>query len=297
MQILPRRAKERLIHPYVELNRKLDVIWDAVNDTREKLDRVMGVLRHIHDEDPANRRRLYALRASDEYELAFTESEPLVTFVVATFDNYEGLRDVALPSILNQSYSNIEVIVSGDAAPPETGKVVADLGDPRVRFINRTVRGPYPDDDEKRWFVLGTPPFNDGASQALGRWIAHMSDDDAIRPGHTQALLEAAQEHRFEHCYGRQLVHFTDGDTIELGVFPPAHAQFGTQASIYHSGLRFFESELADAMFEVPNDWSLCERMLRAGVRFGMVDEIVFDKYEHRRNAADWAVGRVPEVD
>ena len=302
MGILPRRTKDRLIRPYVELHRKLDAIQKSVNETRAQLqgevDRALAMLRHIYDEEPANRQRLYSLRASEDYELAFTESEPLVSFVVATYTNYESLRDVSLPSILNQSYSNLEVIVVGDAAPPETGKVIADIDDPRVSYYNRPVRGPYPEDEGKRWFVLGTPPFNEGASRARGRWLAHASDDDAIRPNHTETLLKAAQEHRYEHCYGRQLVHFPEGEAIELGEFPPTHGQFGTQASIYHSGLRFFESELVDAIYEVPNDWSLCQRMLRAGVRFGMVDEVVFDKYEHRRpSVEEWTAGRVPEVE
>lgn len=297
MGILPRRTKDRLIRPYVELHRKLDVIAEAVEDTRDQLDRAMAMLRHIYDEEPANRQRLYALRASEDYELAFTESEPLVSFVVSTYTNYESLRDVALPSILNQSYKNLEVIVIGDAAPPETSEMIAKLDDSRVSYYNRTVRGPYPEDEAKRWFVVGTPPFNEGASRARGRWLAHASDDDAIRPTHTETLLKAAQELRYEHCYGRQLVHFPEGQAIELGEFPPTHGQFGTQASIYHSGLRFFESELVDAIYEVPNDWSLCQRMMRAGVHFGMVDEIVFDKYEQRRNVEEWAAGRVPEVD
>ncbi len=297
MPILPRRSKERLIRPYVELSHKVDAIQEAVADTREQLDRALAMLRHIYDEEPANRQRLYALRASEDYELAFTESEPLVSFVVATYTNSESLRDISLPSILNQSYSNLEVIVVGDAAPPQTGEVIAELDDPRVTYYNRAVRGPYPEDEAKRWFVLGTPPFNEGASRVRGRWLAHQSDDDAIRPNHTETLLRAAQEHRYEHCYGRQCVHFPDGDDLELGEFPPAHGQFGTQASIYHSGLRFFESELVDAIYEVPNDWSLCQRMLRAGVHFGMVDEVVFDKYEHRRKVEEWTAGRVPDVE
>ncbi len=34
-----------------------------------------------------------------------------------------------------------------------------------------------------------------------------------------------------------------------------------------------------DWLFEIPHDWSLAERMLRIGVRFAMLDEIVTDYY------------------
>src|SRR5260221_2086290 len=237
-----------------------------------ELDRIGRILHYVCDEGPANRRRLHTLRASDEYEPAFTESEPLVSFILPTYKRYETLRDVALPSILNQSYSNVEVIVVGDCAPPETEQVIAELADPRVRYYNRTVRGPYPDDDSTRWYMLGTPPYNDGLSLVRGRWITAMADDDEVLPHHTETLLRVAQEGRFEHCYGHHVVRYKDGGKLELGSFPPKKGEFVMQASLYHSGLRFFQMGMSDHFFLEPNDWSYCRRMLEAGGGFWMVD-------------------------
>lgn len=260
--------------------------------------RAVAFSRHAYDEEPANRRRLWALRETEEYELAFTEPEPLVTFVVPTYTSYETLRDVALPSILGQTYANLEVIVVGDAAPPETAEAVAAIDDSRVRYYNRTNRGPYPEDPSRRWFVIGTPPINEALVRARGRWIATLGDDDAVRPTHTEHLLAAAREHRYEHCYGKQLVNFVEGEPMTLGVFPPELGQWGLQSALLHSGLRFFEAELSDADWPEPNDWSMCRRMLRAGVRTGMIDEIVVDKFETRRSSSEaWKEGKVPEVD
>jgi hypothetical protein len=294
-RFLPRRVIEPLTRAYAELSRKLDAIQEGMVRLQRDVDRVQAIARHIYDDEPGNRRRLYALRESEEYELAFTESEPLVSFLVPTYDSYSTLGEVALPSILNQTYSNLEVIVVGDAAPPETAHVIEKVGDSRVRYYNRTVRGPYPD-DASRWYVVGTPPYNDALSMARGRWIAGLGDDDAVRPDHTENLLRAAQEGRYEHCYGRQLVRFAKGDDLELGEFPPRLGQWGMQAAIYHSGLNFFGLELTDALYEEPNDWSLCRRMLRAGVRFAMVDAVVADKRETRRSAEEWKRGGIPKV-
>jgi hypothetical protein len=84
---------------------------------------------------------------------------------------------------------------------------------------------------------------------------------------------------------------------MELGEFPPRLGQFGLQATVYHAGLSFFEQEPVDALYAEPNDWSLCRRMLAAGVRVGMVGRIVVDKYERRRTAAEWKAGKIPELD
>ena len=306
-----RRVTDKVMSPYVkgladhltdvhqavlDLHARLDGIQSqlAVLDTRSTLleDQIGGIssaietdhriLRDVYERADEQRLRLYELRRGDDYEAAFTEDEPLVSFVVPTYDRYESLRDVSLPSILNQSYRNVEVIVSGDCSPPETAAVVRDTGDPRVRFINRTVRGPYPADPERRWFMVGTPPLNDGVAQARGRWIAILGDDDEVLPNHTQSLVRAAQQQRLEFPYGRLTVRFGDGSELGLGKFPPQYGHFTLQFSLYHAGLRFFQFEPADIFYSEANDWSLARRMIAAGVRFGMIDDLVAVKNESR---------------
>lgn len=258
-----------------ELDRRAD------RDADRELYRRM--LREIYERADEQRRRLYQLRASAEYEIAFSEEEPLVSFVVPTYDRWELLRDRSLPSILNQDYENLEVIVSGDQSPPETERVVRELGDPRLRFINRSVRGPYPEDAEKRWLMSGTPPLNDGVAAARGRWIAILGDDDEVTPRHTASLLAAARERRLEHCYGRLEICFADGGEFDWeSKFPPAYGFYTLQLAIYHAGLRFFQFEPADVLYDEPNDWSLARRMVAAGVRFGMTDDLVAYKHEDR---------------
>jgi hypothetical protein len=288
-----------------ELHERVLGLHTAFRDLNARVDgieaevrRSAAISRHVYDEEPANRRRLHQLRDSDEYGLAFTEAEPLVTFIVPTYRSFETLRDVALPSILGQDYPNLEVIVSGDCAPPETAAVVAGFDDPRFVYLDRTIRGPYPEDPAKRWFGIGGPPVNDALAIARGRWIATLGDDDAVRPNHTRDLLAAAQEHRYEHCYGLQQVNFAEGEPLVLGEFPPRMGHWGMQAVLYHAGLRFFEAELSDAIYDEPSDWSKCRRMIRAGVRFGMIETIVVDKNEtRRRSAAEWRRGETPVAD
>ena len=256
------------------------------------------ISRHIYDEEPANRRRLHALREAEEYELAFSEAEPLVSVIVPTYRSYEALRDVCLPSILAQTHRNLEVVVVGDASPPETATAIAAIGDERVRYINRPMRGPYPERADLRWYVIGTPPYDEALAHSRGRWIAGLGDDDSMRPDHLETLLAAARERRLEQVYGLQEVRFAEGPPMTIGEFPPVLGAWGLQAAIFHAGLDFIESELSDAIYEEPNDWSMCRRMMRAGVRIGMVDKVVVEKIESRRRTAEeWRRGVVPEAE
>jgi glycosyl transferase family 2 len=245
----------------------------------EKLDRMTEMLRAIADDEPAMRRRLRRLRRSPDYEAPFVTSDPLVSIVIATYRSFETLRDVSLPSALAQTHRNIEVIVVGDAAPPDTAHVVEQCGDPRVSFENLPMRGPYPEDPNRVWLVSGTPPYNAGVARAKGMWIAPLADDDAFAPEHIELLLERAVSQRLEFVYARLRAHLPDGAEVFVGEFPPRLQEFGLQGALYHAGLTFMELNLADEIFDVPNDWSLCRRMMRAGVRIGMIDAATVDYY------------------
>lgn len=241
-------------------------------EIQAQLDSLKNVLQLIYDEEPTNRRRLWQLRETPDYELAFSEAEPLVSIVIPTYNNYPALGERALPSALAQTYANLEVVVVGDSAPEETANVIDELNDGRIRYRNLERRGPYSDDPQKLWLVGGTPPYNTAVRMSRGRWIAYLSDDDSFRADHIEQLVQKAKAERLEMCYGLLVQHNRDGSQVEIGDFPPSLGHFGFQAAIYHAGLaEFLEFELADAEFGQPVDWGLCRRMLRAGIRVGMV--------------------------
>jgi hypothetical protein len=251
-------------------------------ETLQRLERIQDILQVLYDREPEMRERLQQLRREAGYARAFEEPKPLVSVVIPTYDRGELLVSRAIPSIMAQSYENIEIIVVGDCAPAETGQWIAELDDPRITYQNLSYRGPYPRDKRDLWHVAGIPPRNLGMRLARGSWIAPLDDDDAFHQHHIERLLELATRQRHEVAYGRLRCLMNDGSEFPLGTYPPEIGQFGWQAAIFHAGLRFFEMELADSLFFTPADWSLCRRMLRAGVHFGMLDETVTDHYESR---------------
>jgi hypothetical protein len=49
-----------------------------------------------------------------------------------------------------------------------------------------------------------------------------------------------------------------------------------------HARLPFLPEDPSDWLFEVPNDWSVADKMLRIGVRFAMLEEPVVGYYPSR---------------
>jgi putative methyltransferase (TIGR04325 family) len=61
------------------------------------------------------------------------------------------------------------------------------------------------------------------------------------------------------------------------------------QSALYHASLaEIFELELADAALGRPYDWGVCQRMLEADVRIGMVEEVTVDYYPSRYWTPRW---------
>lgn len=260
-----------------ELEARID---QRAEGLRNQLGTVTEALELLYDDDAGARRRLREMRAAAAYGEAFSDPNPLVSVVIPTWNRVETLIERAIPSALAQTHANIEVVVVGDASPPQTAEAIAMLGDDRVAFHNLTLRGPYSEDRKRAWLASGTPGLNAGAALARGSWIAPLGDDDAFVPRHIEQLLELARRRRLEFAYGLLRMNTAAGGSSLLGEFPPRLGQIGLQAVIYHAGLSaFMELELGHAVFGKPNDWGFVQRMMRAGVRMGMLDEVTADYF------------------
>lgn len=218
---------------------------------------------------------------------AQTDSEPLVTVRIATYNRGQMVVDRAISSALAQTYPHIEILVVGDACDRATADAVASVDDPRVRFVNLPERGRYPDDPMKRWMVAGAHPMNAALYLARGTWIAPCDDDDELTPDHISSLLDHAKRERLEMVYSKAEMEISPGEIEIVGSVPLRHAHITHGSVMYSLGLRFFTHSLSSWRLDEPADWNMWRRMKRAGVRIGFLDHITYRHYQegYRRQA------------
>ena len=101
-----------------------------------------------------------------------------MTVLINTYNRPEYLRHT-LESIINQTYSNIEIILTRDGGVPVRNAIAEFLDDPRLIFVDRNQnRGvPY--------------SFNQAWDRARGEYICYLGDDDLFYPFHIEVLLNA----------------------------------------------------------------------------------------------------------
>ena len=100
-----------------------------------------------------------------------------VSVVVSTYNRPDALL-AALSSVSTQSYPIHEIIVVGDCCDEATGNALAELADPRIRYINL----------EKRHGDQ-SGPNNRGVLESTGEWVAFLNHDDFWFPDHIKNAL------------------------------------------------------------------------------------------------------------
>lgn len=207
------------------------------------------------------------------------DPEPLVTIRIPTYDRGPLIAERALASAARQTYERLEILVVGDACDEATERAVRAFPDPRVRFVNMSARGLYPEDAHARWLVAGTPAVNAAMDLARGAWIAPCDDDDELTDDHVEVLLAAARAQRLEMVWSIARMEHAPArwNTVGNGHFREGGISHGTV--LFSSALRMFRYRGTCYRIDEPGDWNLWRRMAAAGVHMGFVDAVTYVHY------------------
>jgi hypothetical protein len=92
-----------------------------------------------------------------------------VTVLMAVHNGEPYVRE-AVRSVLDQTYTDFELLVVDDASTDATVETVESFGDPRVRIVHNDVN------------VGQVPSLNRGLREAHGEYVARLDADDACLP-------------------------------------------------------------------------------------------------------------------
>lgn len=136
-------------------------------------------------------------------------ARPLVTVAMSAY-NASGTIDIALRSILAQTYQNWELIVVDDGSTDRTAENISCIQDSRVRFIQES--------SGNRGLAAR---LNQCVHLARGQYIARMDADDVAYPQRLERQVQFLEEHRDIDLLGTGAVIFK-GDGEIIGCYPTA---------------------------------------------------------------------------
>ena len=113
----------------------------------------------------------------------------LVSVIITTYNSVEKLI-MALYSVLNQTWQDMEVLVCDDGSTDETGKKIKEISyaDDRIHYIGVEHSG--------RTSALK----NIGIKNAKGEWLAFLNDDDIWNPTKLEAQIHVLEKSGLRAC-------------------------------------------------------------------------------------------------
>jgi glycosyltransferase involved in cell wall biosynthesis len=195
--------------------------------------------------------------------------EPIVSVCIPAYNAEHFIRET-IESVLDQTYPNLEIIVSDDCSKDRTPEIVSQYSSLGVFLIQNS----------HNVGMFGN--FNQVIRASSGKYILKLDADDLVAPGHITdqvAVLEANPQVTFAHCACR-LIDFNGnligyersihGSFIRSGIEEWPRYVFGPRAvnivTIRRSA--FDQAGGYDERYSYSGDWAMHRALLRLGSVF-----------------------------
>lgn len=207
-------------------------------------------------------------------------TEPLVSVIIPTYGGASFVGG-AIRSALEQTYSNLEVVVVDDLSPDNTAEVVAQFNDPRVKYIRHEV-------NQGAASARGT-----GRRASSGEILFFLDQDDFFHPEKVAVHVDFLQSHPeigFTYNPYFEQIHSSTG--IRTVSMPPK------EITLADLTLSFW---LPPSSWVVRREWAfrpeiwdeyktlrgreivVCGRLFMAGCRFARIDRVLHYRGYHAR--------------
>ncbi len=190
---------------------------------------------------------------------------PAVTVLLAVWNpNHRFLQD-AVRSILEQTFTDFELVIVEDPSPASIEDLVAGFDDPRIRLVRREVRG-----------TLGSA-LNLGLELARGELVARIDADDIALPQRLERQVAFMRSHPEIAVYGSRIRVIDESErVVGRRMLPLRHDEIAATLRRYncisHPSVMFRKAiVLARGGYDKTigtEDYDLWCRMLLAGDRF-----------------------------
>lgn len=192
----------------------------------------------------------------------------LVSIIMAAY-NAEKTIELAIESVLNQTYSNFELLVINDCSKDGTAKLVEDFSakDNRVRLIS----------NEKNSGVSYTRKH--GLEEAKGSWIAILDSDDAWAPEKLEKQIALQKRMNADLLFTGSAFMDSDGQPIDWYLHAPAEVTYrqllkqnvlSNSSALVRKELYAKHYAIGDGMHE---DFAIWLSILKEGKKAYGVDE------------------------
>lgn len=221
------------------------------------------------------------------------DKQPLVSVIMATYNEPKTFIEQSINSILNQTYKNLELIIADDSTNNDTLEVInnAAAKDSRVKVIRK---------QERMGFV---PALNFALKAARGELLARMDGDDVSLSDRIEKQVLFAENYSDIDVFGGCMNIINEkGEVISYRHYPTTPSKiklmFMFRSPFAHPTVMFRRSIIDKGFLYNPNykkaeDIDFFMRLYKAGYRFGNLKDTLLNyrvvgNLENKRPKDQW---------
>lgn len=213
-----------------------------------------------------------------------------VSVIVPTYKRSPDFLEIAVESLLNQTYKNIEIIIIDDSPDDyierENIKLYAEnLEDDRVIYRQ----------NEKN--LGGSLARNRGIEMSTGDYITFLDDDDMYKPDKIKAQVDFMEKHDYDMSFANMLIKNTSGAVIDVRDYHDIesldndymlkyhilHHATGTPTYMYKRQALFSIGLFDDAI--MGQEFYLMLKTIEAGLKIGYLNRYDVIVFRHAEEA------------
>ena len=197
-------------------------------------------------------------------------NRPTVSVVIPTY-NRAGKVVRAIRSVLDQTYTDLEVIVVDDGSTDDTEAAVRGIADPRVRYVRQENQG-------------ACAARNHGTALCTGAYMAFHDSDDVWRPEKLEKEMRVLLSGEADIVFCRLVRHYPDGTSLQKpdygreGPVDPVRNLFGIGTQTLAGRREVFTEFPFDPAFPRFQEFEMLYRAVQK-YRLYCVDEGLVDYY------------------
>jgi len=224
----------------------------------------------------SDRLKLLIARRTKLYSKAYREN-PSVLVYIPSYNRCEYLLSRSLPSVLAQTYKNIEVVVIDDGSNDQTRETIEKMFEGKVKVVtNERENYRYPNVSLYHWFAGPVDAANLALKLSRCEWIARIDDDDEWQAHHIERAIDHLLQSKSEF-YSADYLTFTHDNQIIQRISKDTESGIGgTQTWVYNGALNKIRYNMHcwRKTTNRVNDTDIQDRFYRAGVKITHQDLI-----------------------
>jgi len=119
--------------------------------------------------------------------MSLLDKNPLVSVIMPVYNGEKTLQR-AIDSILNQTYSHLELVIVDDGSTDSSAKIIKEINDPRIRLIQQENKG-------------AAASRNRGFAESQGEFITFLDTDDLWLPQKIETELNTLSKYNQREAF------------------------------------------------------------------------------------------------